>query len=93
MTWKVGWDIRKEKQKTAEELAVEKRKAQNRAKKEAFRNIISAAIGQELVSLKDIANRMGKETKAIKRDIKIMCDQGVLFADHSKAVVQYRIAE
>ncbi len=93
MTWKMGWDIKKAKKLDAEQEAIEKRKAKNMARKQAFRNIISSAIGQQTVSLKEIAKRMGRQTKDIKQHIKIMCDNGELFADHTKGIVQYRIAD
>jgi len=93
MTWKAGWDIKKEKQEDAAKADLERRRKKQREKADKFRNKILAAVGPENITLKEIAKRMGKETVHIKRHIKILCDQGLLFADHSQGLVKYRLGE
>ncbi len=93
MTWRMGWEVRKEKQVAAEQKDIDARKEKNRAKKEAFRNKIMAAVGVEQITLKEIGERMGDNPGKIKPEVNILCGNGLLFADHSKAIIHYRIAE
>lgn len=93
MTWRMGYEVKKDKQAEAQKKAIEERKEKNRQKKEQFRNTILAAVGVEHLTLKDIAERMGANAGKIKPEIQVLCGQGLLFADHSKAIIHYRLAE
>lgn len=92
MTWKAGWDIKKEKKEEAIRVENEKRKELQRKKLEAYRNRIMATIGVSSMSLKDIAEKMGQDQKSIKQHVEVLLNQGLLWADHSKQFVQYQAA-
>jgi hypothetical protein len=92
MTWKAGWDVKKVKKEDEERKAIEERKARNRERIQKHRNRITSAIGLESLPMKKIATKMGVQVTEIKEHLKDMCDKGELFADHSEAIVKYKLA-
>ncbi len=93
MQWRLGFEVRKEKKDEAERKAIEARKEKTRKRKEAMRNKIMAAIGMELITLKEISERMGENAGKIKPALQELCGMGLVFADHKKPIIHYKLAE
>lgn len=92
MTWKMGYDIRKEKKEDAAKAAIQAKKEKQRKRKEGFRNQILAAVDIESITLKEMGKRMNIDPPKLKDHVKTLCEQGLLFADHSKPIIHYRQA-
>ena len=93
MQWRLGFEVRKEKKEEAEREAIAARKEKTRKRKEAMRNKIMAAIGMELITLKEISERMGENGGKIKPALQELCGMGLVFADHKKPIIHYKLAE
>ncbi len=93
LTWKMGWDVKKEKKIDAEKKAADDQRAKNKARKDAFRNKIIAGFGVEKLTLKKLSERMGLSAEALKPEIEVMLNLGTLRADHSETPIKYSITD
>lgn len=92
LTWKMGYDIKKEKKIDAERKAADDQKEKNRQRKDAFRNKVIAQLGDEHLTLKKLSDRMGLTAEGIKPEIELMLNLGTIKADHSDGPIKYSLA-